>query len=62
MPLEIFGERASREVAELLEDAGIEIVTERVPHMLKDGRLVFEDGGHVDAERVVALLSCVCPT
>ena len=54
MPLEIFGKRASRAVAELLEDAGIDVITGRVPHMLKDGRLVFEDGGHVDAERVVA--------
>jgi sulfide:quinone oxidoreductase len=54
MPLEVFGERASRAVAELLEDAGIEIVTGRVPHMLKDGRLGFEDGGYVDVERVVA--------
>lgn len=54
MPLEIFGERASRTVAELLEEAGIEIVTGRVPHMLKDGRLGFEDGGYVDVERVVA--------
>jgi sulfide:quinone oxidoreductase len=54
MPLEIFGKRASRAVAELLEDAGIDVVTGRVPHMLKGGRLVFEDGGHVDAKRVVA--------
>jgi hypothetical protein len=54
MPLEIFAERASRTVAELLEEAGIEIVTGRVPHMLKDGRLGFEDGGYVDVERVVA--------
>jgi sulfide:quinone oxidoreductase len=54
MPLEVFGERASREVAELLEDAGIETVTERVPRMAKDGRLFFEDGGALKAERVVA--------
>ena len=54
MPLEIFGARASRVVADLLEDAGIEVVTGRAPQMLKGGRLVFEDGGHVDAERVVA--------
>lgn len=54
MPLEIFGERASRTVAELLEDAGIEVVTGCAPHMLKGGRLVFEDGGSLDVERVVA--------
>jgi sulfide:quinone oxidoreductase len=54
MPLEVFGERASREVRALLEDAGIETVTERVPRMAKDGRLLFEDGGAVEAERVVA--------
>ena len=54
MPLEIFGRRASRVVAELLEDAGIEVVPGRVPQMLKGGHLMFEDGGHVDVERVVA--------
>ena len=53
-PLEMFGERASRSVAGLLEEAGIEIMPGRVPHLLKDGRLGFEDGGYVDVERVVA--------
>ena len=54
VPLEIFGRRASRTVAELLDEAGIEVVTGRVPHMLKGGCLLFEDGGHVKVERVVA--------
>lgn len=53
-PLEVFGERASRAVAELLEEAGIEIVTGRVPHMTKGGRLQLEDGGELEVERVVA--------
>jgi sulfide:quinone oxidoreductase len=52
--LEIFGERASRAVAELLEDAGIDFVAGRVPHMVKGERLLFEDGGELEAERVVA--------
>ena len=41
-------------VAGLLEEAGIEIMPGRAPHLLKDGRLGFEDGGYVDVERVVA--------
>ncbi len=53
-PLEVFGERASRAVAELLEEAGIEIVTGRAPHMARDGRLLFEDDGELEVERVVA--------
>jgi sulfide:quinone oxidoreductase len=53
-PLEIFGERASREVAALLDDAGIEVVAGRVPHMVKGGRLMFEDDGELEVEHVVA--------
>lgn len=54
-PLEVFGARASREVADLLEEGGIEIVTSRVPLRATGGRLLLEDGGELLAERVVAL-------
>ena len=54
-PLEMFGARASAEVAALLEEAGIEFLGRRAPHLVRDGRLVFEDGDELDAERVVAL-------
>ncbi|HEY1277838.1 MAG TPA: FAD-dependent oxidoreductase [Thermoleophilaceae bacterium] len=54
-PLEVFGSRASRAVGDLLAEAGIELVTGRVPHMARDGRLLLDDGGEVEAERVVAL-------
>jgi sulfide:quinone oxidoreductase len=54
-PLEIFGARASRAVADLLDEAGIEIVTGRVPHMARRGCLMLEDGGELETERVVAL-------
>jgi sulfide:quinone oxidoreductase len=54
-PLEAFGERASEEVAELLQGAGIEFVGSRQPHLAKDGLLLLEDGDGLEAERVVAL-------
>jgi sulfide:quinone oxidoreductase len=54
-PLEVFGTRASAQVAELLKQAGIELVTSSVPHMARAGRLLLEDGGELEAERVVAL-------
>ena len=54
-PLEVFGARASREVAELLEEERFEIVTSRVPRKASGGRLLLEDGGELEAERVVAM-------
>jgi sulfide:quinone oxidoreductase len=53
-PLEVFGERASAAVAELLAEAGIEFLPGREPHMVKPGRLLLEDGSELEAERVVA--------
>ena len=53
-PLEMFGERASRVVAELLEDAGIEFVTRpRAAH--GEAGLMLDDGETIEVERVVAL-------
>ena len=54
-PLEVFGARASRVIAGLLEEAGIEFVGSRLPRLARDGRLLLDDGGELDAERVVAL-------
>jgi sulfide:quinone oxidoreductase len=54
-PLEVFGAPASRAVAELLEEGGIELMTSRVPLRASGGRLLLEDGGELQAERVVAL-------
>jgi sulfide:quinone oxidoreductase len=54
-PLEIFGARASRMVAQLLEEAGIEVVTGCVPTMARDGHLMLDGSDELDAERVVAL-------
>ncbi len=54
-PLEVFGARASRVIAGLLEEAGIEFVGSRVPRLARGGRLLLDDGGELDAERVVAL-------
>jgi sulfide:quinone oxidoreductase len=53
-PLEIFGGRASRAVADLLEDAGIRTLTRRAPESFRDGRLLLADGGALEVERVVA--------
>jgi sulfide:quinone oxidoreductase len=55
IPLETFGARASSEVAQLLDEVGIEFLGGRAPHLVRDGRLVFEDGDELEAERVVAL-------
>jgi sulfide:quinone oxidoreductase len=54
-PLEVFGARASGLVANLLDEAGIEILTSRVPRRAKRGCLLLDDGGELEAERVVAL-------
>jgi sulfide:quinone oxidoreductase len=54
-PLEVFGARASGAVADLLQEAGIELMTSRVPLRASGGRLLLEDGSELDAERVVAL-------
>ena len=54
-PLEVFGARASREVAELLEERGIEFVPSCLPRRAVGGRLLLDDGRELSAERVVAL-------
>ena len=55
VPLEIFGPRASADVAGLLDEAGIDFLGGRAPHLVREGRLVFENGEELEAERVVAL-------
>ena len=54
-PLEIFGERASESVAELLADAGIALRTNCRPRRFEDGHLSVEHGEPVECERVISL-------
>jgi sulfide:quinone oxidoreductase len=54
-PLETFGARVSAEVSGLLEEAGIEFLGGRAAHLVRNGRLVFENGDELEVERVVAL-------
>ncbi|HEX2414358.1 MAG TPA: FAD-dependent oxidoreductase [Thermoleophilaceae bacterium] len=54
-PLEVFGDRASGLVGELLENAGVRVMTSCVPSSARGGPLVLESGETIDVERVVAL-------
>jgi sulfide:quinone oxidoreductase len=54
-PLQVFGAAAGRAVADLLDEAGVEIVTSRLARAARGGRLLLDDGGDLAAERVVAL-------
>lgn len=59
-PLAIFGEKASEAVAELLEGAGIELLTGIRPERVAEGKLIT-DLGEVETDRVVALPRLVGP-
>jgi sulfide:quinone oxidoreductase len=55
-PLAIFGDRASRGVAELLAKAKIETITNAQPEIPEQGQIVIGPGHrHVQAARIVAL-------
>ena len=54
-PLEIFGARASRAVADLLMERGVGLHTARHPAEFRDGELRFIPSGGVAAERVISL-------
>lgn len=54
-PLSMFGERASRAVAELLDQAGIGVTTGARPERLERGVLRVHGAEDVPADRVVAL-------
>jgi len=55
LPLEMFGERASAALAELLETAGIEFHGSHAPSAVKPEGLGLANGALVEADRVVAL-------
>jgi sulfide:quinone oxidoreductase len=59
-PLAVFGQKASEAVAELLEGAGIELLTGTRPERVTDGKLLT-DSGEIEADRVVALPRLVGP-
>jgi len=61
-PLEIFGSGASPAIRRLLDERGIELLTERVPAEARDGELVTVPGPAVAAQRVVSLPRIVGPS
>ena len=60
-PLDLFGATASAAVRELLEDRGIEVLTDRVPLEARQGELVTAPGPALAADRVVSLPGLVGP-
>jgi sulfide:quinone oxidoreductase len=54
-PLELFGRRAAAQVAALLEERGIELVTGAHPVCFDHRRLRFAPGGEVEADAVISL-------
>ncbi|MGZ4438857.1 MAG: NAD(P)/FAD-dependent oxidoreductase [Gaiellaceae bacterium] len=54
-PLALFGEQASDEILELLEEAGVELHLGTMPVEFTDGELRIAPGGTVAADRVIAL-------
>jgi sulfide:quinone oxidoreductase len=55
-PLAVFGSRASRLVAELLDERGIRFVGDSIPHAVQeDGSLALEFDAALEADRVVAV-------
>lgn len=54
-PLQIFGRRASEQVAELLADHGIEVITGTHPVKYEHGTLAIVPGDKLEADAVVSL-------
>jgi sulfide:quinone oxidoreductase len=54
-PLGLFGADASRAVASLLEERGIDVHTGSAPAAVRGDDLILDDGRYVPADRVVAL-------
>jgi len=54
-PLQIFGRRASEQVAQLLADHGIEVLTGTHPVKYEGGLLAIVPGGEIEADAVVSL-------
>jgi sulfide:quinone oxidoreductase len=60
-PLALFGGLASQRVAKLLSERGVALHTSARPSSFEDGVLFLEGGGHVRAERAVAMPRLVGP-
>jgi sulfide:quinone oxidoreductase len=60
-PLDLFGERAPRILADMLRDAGIEVRTSSAPIGFENGLLEVADGEPVEADHVVALPALEVP-
>jgi sulfide:quinone oxidoreductase len=60
-PLELFGQAASRQISELLDSLGVELVSSSYPVSFHDGQLVLAPDGEVAADRVVTLPRLVGP-
>jgi len=54
-PLELFGRRAGEQMAELLEERGIEVIASVHPVKYDGGRLHIAPGGEVEADAVISL-------
>lgn len=54
-PLQIFGRRASEQVADLLAEHGIEVITGTHPVKYESGRLAVVPGEEIEADAVVSL-------
>lgn len=54
-PLCLFGRRAGEEVAALLAERGIEVLTGAHPVAFEDGRLRIAPGGEIEADAVISL-------
>jgi len=54
-PLQIFGRRASEQVAELLEAQSIEVLAGTHPVAYRDGALTVVPGGELEADAVISL-------
>ena len=54
-PLGLFGRRAGEQMAQLLEERGIEVITETHPVAFEDGRLRIAPGEAIAADAVISL-------
>lgn len=54
-PLQIFGRRASEQVAQLLADSGIEVLTGAHPVKYENGQLAIVPGEEIEADAVISL-------
>jgi sulfide:quinone oxidoreductase len=55
MPLEVFGQRAARQVDALLRERGVEVLTAAHPMKFEEGRLRVAPAREVDADAVISM-------